>query len=133
MLKFSLSYCKPISWQVYYGKVTSFLSVSQLLHLLAIFGFSIFWIFLEKKTEMSSSRLAFRFYLAMGIEGFLILIFSQRDGYGRYHNFKQIKEGYHFYPVFTKEFIQNHFGLFNSLFWKRIQFTKEDKFQNFYL
>jgi len=72
--------------------VIRFLLVGQLLHLFAIFGFSIIWIFFEKITEMSFSQPAFWVYMAIGIEGFLIIIFSQFDAYGRYQNYKQIKD-----------------------------------------
>ncbi len=110
MLKLSPSCCKPNSWQIYYFKVIRFLLVGQLLHLFAAFGFSVFWIFFEKISEMSSSQIVFWVYLAIGIEGFLIIVFSQFDAYGRYQNYKQIKDALYrngFDPRLVKPFCRS--------------------------
>lgn len=94
MLKFPSAIDKPTSKRVAYERILRYLKVGAFLHAMSVISMVIFII---------SARIAFEFFREeLFIESFLwgavalwaltIPFFSQFDAYGRYQNYKQIKD-----------------------------------------
>lgn len=96
MVKSSISEFKPALISIYWNRFIRYVKVGFYLHLMAVLGFWLFGAGVLGVVD-SSSGSAFLFYKSFFFTwvGFVLLIFSELDAFGRYQNYKLIKDKLH--------------------------------------
>ncbi len=99
MLKTYTTNYHPFKTLIFYNQFVKFINVGRFLHLMAFLGCIMFVLGLLNTVQAINTSFNFTDYLwvYIMIHGLSIPFFSELDAYGRYQNYKQIKDNLYVY------------------------------------
>ena len=96
MVKSNLNSLTPSLFLIYWSRFIRYFKVGFYLHLMAVLGFWLFWIGIQGLLNQNFewNLLFFKSIIFIWF-GFVLFLFSELDAFGRYQNYKLIKDKLH--------------------------------------
>jgi len=107
MLKSTVFYNQPSRVTIFYNKLLLYLRVGWMLHVACISGLIFFYDALQNTLHLAKEVIGLQFFLWTYLCSFwfVVIVVSIVDGYGRYQNYKQVKDLFYKYG-FDKRLIR---------------------------